>query len=107
MFRYALTFLVTLVAASTANAGDLTINFGNNLWDPIKSVEISPAGAGNWNAIPLPDGQLGAGAFVEFPIAGGDAVCTYDLRFTKIDDSTHERPGVDLCQQTYYHFGDL
>jgi len=107
MFRHALSIISTFAAAGTACAGDLTINFGNNLWDPIKAVEISPAGADIWSAIPLSDGVLAAGAFVEVPIAGGDAVCTYDLRFTKADDTVQERPGVNLCEASYYHFGDI
>lgn len=107
MFRYALTIVSTFAAAGSAFAGDLTINFGNNLWDPIKAVEISPAGAGTWSAIPLANDTLGAGEFVEVPIAGGDTVCTFDLRFTKADDTVQERPGVNLCEETYYHFGDI
>ncbi len=39
-------------------------------------------------------------------VAEGDTQCTFDLRFTKMDDSVHDRPAVDLCAATYYHFAD-
>lgn len=85
----------------------MTIQFGNNSYDALKMVELSPAGANTYAAIPLTDGTLGAGQFYAHTIADGRAVCTYDLRTTKEKGPVANFKGVNLCDETFYHFEDV
>jgi len=84
----------------------IEINFGNNSYDPLQSIELSPAGQNSFTAIPLEEGGLGAGDFFKHAIVDGKTTCTYDLRITKVKGDVSERPGVDLCAATFYHFED-
>ncbi len=93
-------------APGLAVAGDLTITFGNNSWDTLSAAEYAPAGSDSYTAIALADGTLAAGGVVDVTFPGGAETCLYDLRFTKADGSAHERPNVDLCAESYYHFAD-
>lgn len=85
----------------------MTIQFGNNSYDALKSVEISPAGTEAYVAIPLTDGTLGAGEFYAHAITDGATICTYDLRATKENGQTANFKGVNLCDQPFYHFEDV
>lgn len=92
---------------STSSAPDaMTIQFGNNSWDALASIELSAAGQDSYSAVPLTDGELGAGSFYAHDILDGRTNCTYDIRVTKLDGSVSLRPGVDLCAATFYHFED-
>ncbi len=85
----------------------LTIQFGNNSYDALKLVELSPAGANTFLTIPLTEGKLGAGEFYAHAIDGGKMTCTYDLRATKENGKTAKFNNVNLCDQTFYHFEDV
>jgi len=87
-------------------AGGMEIEFGNNSWKAITKIEISPAGKSTFTEIAMKDGKLDAGAFVKYAIPDGKKICTFDLRFTNSEGKTFDRPGVDLCKATYYHFSD-
>lgn len=104
--RLALICLFAGLLASPVLAEDLTIALGNNSWDDLAGLEASPAGRDAYVAVSLGDGPLSAGNFTDLLLVDGRAVCVYDLRFTKSDGRVAERPGVDLCAQSYYHFAD-
>ena len=95
-------------ADDTAMSGPemMTINFGNNSYDPLASVEMSLAGQESYSAVALAEGGLGAGDFVDVTVPKDSANCTYDLRVTKVNGDVSMRPGVDLCAATFYHFAD-
>jgi len=90
---------------STAATG-MEINFGNNSYDALAKIEISPAGQGSYMALALQEGNLGAGNFSKNMIENGNTVCKYDLKFTKENGDVADRMGVDLCAATFYHFED-
>ncbi len=91
-------------SSDSSAASDLEINFGNNSWDALKSIELSAAGQNTFQAIPLENSTLGAGEFFKYAIPDGQTVCKYDLRITKEGGEVSDRPNVDLCSATFYHF---
>ncbi|MBZ0130563.1 MAG: hypothetical protein K8F59_15790 [Rhodobacteraceae bacterium] len=88
-------------------ANSMTIQFGNNSYDALKSVRISPAGADAFVDIPLPNGTLGAGEFYAHTIADGRTICNYDLHATKEKGPSAKFNNVNLCEETFYHFEDV
>jgi hypothetical protein len=92
--------------ALPALAGELVIQFANNTWVNVTLVEYALPGSGAWTAAALPEGLLKSGEFFELKLPEGDTQCTFDLRLTKDDGSVHDRPAVDFCAATYYHFAD-
>lgn len=88
-------------------SGPLTRNFRSNVYKKITSWEISPSGQESYVALPLPDGGLEGGASVEYTLADGASICTYDMRITKEDGTEWEHKGRNLCgHQTYYTYDD-
>ena len=98
--------LALMLAASPVLAQDLTISLGNNSWDSLAGLAVSPAGQNAYVEMELTDGALRAGNFMALVLKDGASVCVYDLRFKREDGTVIERPGVDLCAQSYYHFAD-
>ena len=91
---------------SSSMANGMEINFGNNSYDKLKTIELSPAGQDEFTLVTLEPGGLGGGKFYKYAIVDGNTICTYDLRFTKDNGEVSLRPGVDLCSAPFYHFED-
>jgi hypothetical protein len=89
-----------------APASSLTIQFGNNSYDALKSVALSPSGTDAFLEIPLTDGTLEAGEFYAHTIVDGKTICTYDLRATKEKGTSANFENINLCDETFYHFED-
>jgi len=91
---------------SENSAATMEINFGNNSWDTISTVEFTPAGTSTYAALALPEGGMKGGDFVIGAFVDGATICTYDLRFTKENGDVLDRKDVNLCDATFYHFED-
>lgn len=102
----ALSILALGLTAAPAMAADLVIQFANNTWADVTKVEYAVAGSDAWTAAALPADLLKSGEFFELTLPEGDTQCSFDLRLTKEDGSLHDRPAVDFCAATYYHFAD-
>ena len=85
------------------DADAMTIQFGNNTWVALASLELSPTGTDTYVSVPLEDGALAPGQFYAHPIAGGSTTCTYDIRATKDDGASANFSNVNLCDTTFYH----
>jgi len=98
----------TYLGKNAADDGpaNLVIQLGNNSYDTLTGLEVSPASAGTYTKVDLTGGELTAGSFYELVLPGGAAQCKYDLRFAKADGKSYDRNGVDLCAATFYHFED-
>jgi hypothetical protein len=85
------------------DADAMTIQFGNNTWVALASLELSPTGTDTYVSVPLEDGALAPGQHHPHPIAGGSTVCTYDIRAAKDDGATATFDNVNLCDVTFYN----
>jgi len=82
----------------------MTIQFRNNSWDALNSVELSPAGADTYVSIPLTDGTFAPAGVLPHTISDGRTVCNYDLRVTKVDGAVGQYENANLCAESFYFF---
>lgn len=98
--------LCLLGTSCSSGAKDMKIYFGNNAWTGLVQIETTPTGKDAWETMPIEVDVINPGDFVELLFPNGEAICTYDMRFTKAEGEVVERPAVDLCAETYYHFSE-
>jgi hypothetical protein len=95
-----------LMIATPAFADDWDFILINSAGKPIKSIEVSPAGAGKWQPNKV-DPELKKDAMVK---AGGRMTvhfdkdsnqCKFDVKATFQDDTSAVWTGVNICDNSY------
>jgi hypothetical protein len=105
MMKLVATAAAALMIAAPALAEDWDFVLINNAGKSIKTVEISPGGAGTWVANKTDPEmkrealtKVGGRTTVHFDKGSG---CKYDLRATFEDGSTAVWSGVNVCNNSY------
>jgi hypothetical protein len=96
---------VATAVAAPALAEDWDFMLTNNAGKTIKTIELSPAGGGNWQPNRV-DAELrketavkaGGKTTIRFDKGSG---CKYDIKATFDDDSSAVWSGFDVCANSY------
>ena len=105
MLKMAVTAAAALMIAAPALAEDWDFMLTNMTGKPIKTVEVSPAGAAKWTASKH-DPEMKRAAVLK---AGGKMTvhfdkgsgCKYDVRATYEDGATETWSGFNACDYSY------
>ena len=105
MMKSALAVAAALTLAVPAFAEDWDFILINNTGKAIKTIELSPGGAGTWVARTLEADRKreetvkpNARTTVQFDKGSG---CKYDVRLTFADDASAVWSGINLCDNSY------
>lgn len=96
-----------LVFAAPALAEPWDFILTNDTGRVIKTIELSPAGAGSWEANrfdaedPARSATIAAGARRTIKFDKAEDQCRYDMRATFADDSVAVFAGINVCENPY------
>ncbi len=100
--KAALGFLLPLIAAAPALAGEHTLMIFNETAMDVAIFSVSPAGADTWRDDVFGAGYLQAYSRATATVIGPDGQCLYDFRYELTDGSLHRERGIDLCATDAY-----